>query len=371
MSAPAPRPRTGCLARISILLIATGLALGLAEIGTRIVFAERVVLFPRYHTGAQYGPYRLRKLRPSTVFRHTDIDGSWLFTTNAQGFRDTRVYPYEKEPGVFRVLCLGDSQTEGFEARQECVYPEVIRRRLSRLGRRVEVMNTGVSGFGTAEELAYLENEGLKFKPDVVVLGWYANDPDDNVKCGLFAVENGTLVSRNYEHQPGVAILDVINRVPPLRWASEHSWFYSLLFNYVWDLKKGLLSKKGAAAAAEFTAKAPAQDRAAANYEDELSRKLIERLRETCAKAGARLVILDIPAFKTADDFDSSVPPELTDTFKANSDVFLTSEEMLSRYRGVTALFAPHGQHHSSETAHLLLGMAAAEKIAELIPKAE
>lgn len=370
MSETAKKSGKGCLSKIFLLLVSTCIALVLVEIGTRIVFADSVVLFPRYHTDAQYGAYHLRRLRPLTRFRHTDIDGSWLFTTNAQGFRDTRDYQYEKAPGVLRVLCLGDSQTEGFEARQENIYPKVIERKLSRLGYRVEVMNTGISGFSTAEELAFLENEGLKYKPDVVVLGWFANDPDDNVKSGLFAVENGRLVVRKYEHVPGVAILNMINRVPPLRWASEHSWFYSLLFNYVWDLKKAVLLKKGNAELLEFTARTPAADKDTLNIKNELSAKLIERLHQTCMKAGARLVVLDIPIFRlseqfTANDFESSVPPELMDTFKANSDAFLMSEEMLARFRGVTDLFAPNGQHHISETVHLLIGTAAAEKIAE------
>ncbi|MEI8343169.1 MAG: GDSL-type esterase/lipase family protein [Verrucomicrobiota bacterium] len=322
MSAANAKPGKGCLVKIFLLLVSTGIALALAEIGTRIVFADKVVLFPRFHTDAQYGPYHLRRLLPSTTFRHTDIDGSWLFKTNAQGFRDTRDYPYEKDPGVLRVLCLGDSQTEGFEVNQENAFPKIIERKLAQLGRKAEVMNTGISGFGTAEELAFLENEGLKYKPDVVVLGWYANDPDDNVKSGMFAVENGQLVPRKYEHVPGVSILNAINRIPPLRWASEHSWFYSLLFNHIWDLKKELLSKKSAAETAEFTARAPSQDKTTVNYQNELSAKLIERLRETCAKAGARLVILDIPLFKTAADFETSVPPELTDTFKAGPDIY-------------------------------------------------
>jgi len=34
----------------------------------------------------------------------------------------------------------------------------------------VEAINTGVSGFGTAEELVLLENEGVKFHPDFVYL---------------------------------------------------------------------------------------------------------------------------------------------------------------------------------------------------------
>ena len=53
---------------------------------------------------------------------------------------------------------------------------------------RAEAINAGVSGFGTAEALAFLENEG-HYRPDVVVLGFYANDFEDNLKAGLFALD--------------------------------------------------------------------------------------------------------------------------------------------------------------------------------------
>ncbi|MBU1849701.1 MAG: hypothetical protein KKH40_03155, partial [Nanoarchaeota archaeon] len=57
-----------------------------------------------------------------------------------------------------------------------------------------EVINLGVSGYGTDQELILLQKEGLKYNPDVVILGFYLeNDKPDNSK-ELLIVENGELI---------------------------------------------------------------------------------------------------------------------------------------------------------------------------------
>ena len=45
------------------------------------------------------------------------------------------------------------------------------------LKRPVEVVNLGVSGFGTAEELIVLEKEGWSYEPDLVMAHWHPSDP--------------------------------------------------------------------------------------------------------------------------------------------------------------------------------------------------
>src|SRR5204862_1199586 len=131
------------------------------------LFKDQVVMFPRYHTGYQYGPYRLRGIRPHSDFWHTSVDGSWEFITNGKGLRDTRELGYQKPDGTLRVLAIGDSHTQGYEVRQSATFSAVAERYLAQHGVRAEVLNAGVSGFSTAEELAYLENEGYKYQPDV------------------------------------------------------------------------------------------------------------------------------------------------------------------------------------------------------------
>lgn len=350
-------------ARIVILLIATVLALGVAEVLTRLLAREKTILFPRYHSAATYGSYELRRLRPHTTFRHTSIDGSWTFTTNAQGFRDTRDWSYERTPGVGRVLVLGDSHTQGFECRQDRTFSAVLERKLRASGKPTEVFNCGVSGLGTAEQLAFLENEGLKYKPDAVVLAWFANDLDDNVKSGLFAVRDGALVGEKTKHQPAVAILEVLNDWAPMRWLSEHSYFYSLLFNRVWEWRKGLLTRNAHAAAAELVKVAPVEDDAVAVYQRTLAIKLMERMETACRQTGVKFIIAEIPPFKAVDDYDPKPDAPLLPAFRENCDALLACDEWLAPYRGVADLFVPHGQQHISETTHLLLGVALAEKV--------
>jgi len=347
------------------------MALCAAELATRVFLGQKAILFPRYHTGADYGVYHLRRLRPSTTFRHTSADGSWLFTTNRQGFRDRRDWSYERQPGVGRVLVLGDSHTMGFECGQEDTYSAVLERRLKALRQPTEVLNTGISGFGTAEQLAFLENEGVKYRPDVVVLGWFINDPDDNVNAGLFAVRDGQLTEEKFTHQPGVKALDAINRWAPLRWLSEHSYFYSLVFNQVWNWQKGV-HFRGAHAVTptptELTIAAPTSDEAMAAYRTTLATKLIERMAATCQRQGIRFIVAEIPYFKLPYDnpmeFVPSMPAAMVPDVRSHCETLLLCEDWLGPYRNVTDLFRVHGQQHISEATHLVLGMTLAEKIA-------
>ena len=231
-----------------ILLCSTVLVfLGIGEIVTRIFFGG-IVLYPRYHTEAVYGDFVLRRLRPNMVFWHRSQSGSWKFVTNAQGFRDTEDYEYDKPEGQLRIISLGDSNTQGFEVRQDATFPEVIERMLIYRGIPAQVLNTGISGFGTAEELVFLENEGIKYDPDVVVLGIYANDFSDNLKAGLFTLANDELVVTKTVHAPGVRVLNAINVVTLLRWLSENSYLYSLSMNAVWDTAKRLLLSRSSPA---------------------------------------------------------------------------------------------------------------------------
>ena len=149
---------------------------------------------------------------PNAQFTHTSVDGSWDYVINAQGFRDRVNYSYEKPAGTLRVLALGDSHTMGYEVRQDATFSEVVKRRLAAQWGAVEVLNTGVSGYGTAEELAFLENEGLRYDPDVVVLAFFRNDFEDNLKAGLFRLNGEQLIAVKKEHLPGVRIAQSCER---------------------------------------------------------------------------------------------------------------------------------------------------------------
>ena len=96
---------------------------------------------------------------------------------NGLGMRD-KARTVEKPDGVFRVMALGDSIAFGagvapgetFSARLE----ELLHRRYE--GRTFEVLNAGVIGYNTEQELQYLKDTADTLEPDAVVLAYCPND---------------------------------------------------------------------------------------------------------------------------------------------------------------------------------------------------
>jgi hypothetical protein len=370
---PCPSRLQSLFANLSLLAVALVVSLGAGEILARVVF-ENTVLFPRYHSAVQYGEYTLRRIRPNITFWHTSPEGSWQFRINAQGFRDDYDYVHDKPPGILRVLVLGDSHTEGFEVEQEAVFAKVMERHLRFHGLRVEVLNTGISGFGTAEQLAFLEAEGVRYHPDMIVLGFFANDYEDAVRSKLFTVENGRLVSQSRTYAPATGILSVLNAVAPVRWLSENSHLYSVAMNTLWLLARTALS---AAAKEDLQAELTVPSEALTDYERQLVVRLLERMHAKAREAGARLIVVDIPApnswacgapvaepgGKVVANFVSSVPATLRPAFRLHSDYFITSEQVFDEFRGTVPLHRPRGHRHITEFSHALLGVTIAREI--------
>jgi lysophospholipase L1-like esterase len=73
---------------------------------------------------------------------------------------------------------LGDSFTFALGVRFEDLYAQQLERRLNaaHTPRRFQVINAGVAGYNTRQELIYLTSEGLSLEPDLVVVGFYWND---------------------------------------------------------------------------------------------------------------------------------------------------------------------------------------------------
>jgi hypothetical protein len=342
------------LANGALMLVFLCAALALGEAVVRLLFKdkEHALLFPRYHTDYRYGEYRLRGIRPSAEFWHTSVDGSWRFRTNSQGFRNERDVAYTKVSGTVRILAIGDSMTQGYEVRQEYTFSAVAERYLHYRGLRAEVLNAGVSGYGTAEALAFLENEGYKYHPDVVVLGFFANDFEDNLRAGLFELDSsGTLVPRKYEYLPGVSIQNLIYRIPGVRWLSENSYFYSLVFNGVWmyfknraaELAKSSDERHAPASTFEYAVPKKAS---LSEYDVALAVALIDRMQRLRGMHAA-----------------PSMPPALATRLQALGVEIVSGSVLLEPYDGTAETHVPHEDHHISEFTHTLLGVQIARRV--------
>lgn len=98
---------------------------------------------------------------------------------NPKGLRDEN-YEYEKpSEKVKRIVVLGDSFTWGFGVEEYEGFAEVLE---DTLLENCQIINMGAPGYGNDQELLILKNEGVKYNPDLVVVAFYMNDIDDNLR---------------------------------------------------------------------------------------------------------------------------------------------------------------------------------------------
>jgi len=121
-------------------------------------------------------------LRPNTAGWFTKEGRSYV-QINPDGFRD-RVHAPGKPAGVYRVAVVGDSAVEGFQVKLEATFwaqlPQRLRGCPALRGAEAEVMAFGVSGFGTAQQYLMLESAAMRYRPDLVLLAFAANDLRNN-----------------------------------------------------------------------------------------------------------------------------------------------------------------------------------------------
>ena len=116
---------------------------------------------------------------PDSTDRFVKLDFEREIHINSHGLREREI-PYEKPPDVARVLVIGDSAVAGFEVADEEVFTRVAESILKAEGRRIEIVNAGTRGWGTDQSLLFLEDEGLRYHPDLVLYLWTPNDLFDN-----------------------------------------------------------------------------------------------------------------------------------------------------------------------------------------------
>ncbi len=342
-------------ANLGLSIVVLFIMVCLCEMVVRILYKDTTVMFPRYHTDAVYGDYTLRTIRPNSHFFHSSIGGRWEFITNGQGFRNYEDFEYTKNEAVLRVVAIGDSHTQGYEVHQDHTFSSTVERYLNRKGIKSEVINAGVSGFSNAEALLLLENELVNYHPDYVILGFYANDFQDNLKAGLFKLDedNNLVKTEKTTHIPGVKIQNIIYSIPGIQWLSENSYFYSVLFNNAWSFAKQRLTKKSIDEAMDIAVNTKENF---TDYEKTLAARLLQRIYAVSKEHGAKLIIVDIPSIGEGGKELPSIDEHFYESIRDHND-FFQSSNILQPYRGLGLIHQPHGHHHITRFTHTLFGV--------------
>ena len=125
-------------------------------LGTKLIpYTNMYITFKTEATG---------RTNPETI--HIDI--------NSKGIRDHAFFTIKDRQ---RIIILGDSFVMGWEVQEE----DTISENLEVLLNNTEVLNFGVSGYGTIQYYLLLREEALQYNPDIVITTISHNDGRDNV----------------------------------------------------------------------------------------------------------------------------------------------------------------------------------------------
>lgn len=188
------------LINLALLLFSTAFALLVSEVALRLLGYEPLYVSPER----------------DQFWKHDDLLGwahqpgqmGWFATEqfqtkvriNENGLRD-RSHSYERQDDTQRILVLGDSFAWGYGVEESERFSQLLEKDLG-----VEVINAGVSGYSTDQELLWYENEGVKYDTDLVLLIVTGNDIGDNNRQLVsniyykpkFVFKDGQLVSSVY-----------------------------------------------------------------------------------------------------------------------------------------------------------------------------
>ena len=163
------------LGRVRLILVLGGLIMGLVvmEVALHIVGYS----FPIWYSNDPYTGY---SLRPGMTGWYTR-EGLSYVRINSDGMRD-REHTRTKPPDTIRIAILGDSFAEAMHIPAENTFWSLMESKLKGCtGKNVEVLNFGVSGYGTALEFITLQRKVWDYQPDVVILAFLSlNDVSDN-----------------------------------------------------------------------------------------------------------------------------------------------------------------------------------------------
>jgi lysophospholipase L1-like esterase len=294
------------LPRMGLVLFALALPLLGLEAGFRL-FGP--FLPGEYNLGIEreFDPVLGWRHRPGYVGGTRTSEYAVRFAINAQGLRDEPI-PYDKPAGGFRVLALGDS----FLAASHVTLEQMMTKQLQGLlraqlpSRPVDVVNAGVSGYGQAQEYLYLDREGYRYGPDLVlVVVFLGNDLIDNIRASdgkydrpAFEVDgDGKLVQTDRPDRD------------PYRRPSWDDFLLrnSTVYNF---LQSGVLNKLDEAASQPGeTGRDAGQDfqiyeqRVPAKLRKswEVTEALLAAIAERAAAAGARTLVVGAPSFRQLD----------------------------------------------------------------------
>ena len=276
------RSRPSWKSRVALVVVGLLLPLVFAELLLRLAGA---ILPGDYQTAsfAEAHPEFGRRNRPGAGWKKTSEYTSWI-EVNSKGLRGAEI-DYPKPPGEVRILVTGDSFTFAEQVNQQETFAQRLEDRLNAQGGgpTYRVLNAGSNGWATANEAVYLTKEGVRFRPDVVVVALYlGNDISDNFRR-VATVSDAVAADLQLR---GADSFDGPRRI--LRRSELYSVFESgVLAKLPWWQGDG---------GSYPSDRKPPRTQADADEAWDITERLLDRMRDVSESQGARFMVMVVPS---------------------------------------------------------------------------
>ncbi|MGE3912046.1 MAG: hypothetical protein AB7K36_21990 [Chloroflexota bacterium] len=236
--------RSLVLARLALMLAAILLPVMAMEAALRLAGP---FLPGNYDTGA----YLTR--HPRYGHYHPPNYSGWIkrdeyvvhVRTNAERQRGPAV-PFQRTPGTYRILVLGDSFVEAVQVAEHERFLARLQEQLNAGGGpiRYELIDGGCGGWGAVQELLYLQEEGPRYQPDLVLLAFFVGNDVHNNSLELELEGNANAALKPYAERRPDGALTILEPDPPTPTLPERVGFFlrerSALYNVV---ESGVMQK--------------------------------------------------------------------------------------------------------------------------------
>ena len=176
------------VALLSAMFLSCVIAFLIAEIIVRLFDPQQEAQL--WHASDENYGYVVKKNYYQT-YRYQGSDYVMEVQTNSFGHRDEEYDTASfSDPDILKVMMLGDSFVFGYGVDVADRFDTIMDGLLDQSGIPHIVINAGVGGWGTLQEVNYARDHLELFHPDVIVLTFCGNDPKDDIMFRADLLDN-------------------------------------------------------------------------------------------------------------------------------------------------------------------------------------
>lgn len=127
---------------------------------------------PSLKAHARYGYH----LSPNKITRLRWLSYDYTVEANALGFPGP-LYDEKKPDAVYRIMVTGDAFESAEGVNTQDAWPRLLEEKLnSKRGIETQVLNFSITGWGPNQYAAVIADYAPKFKPDIIIVGFFVNE---------------------------------------------------------------------------------------------------------------------------------------------------------------------------------------------------